>query len=59
MSEPKNPPAGGSYIRLTPDSDPIFVEGTDRVQTAEEKRVIEAHEKKAKKSTTTEGSDKP
>jgi len=36
-----NPKEGGRYLKATPDSEPVFVSGTDRKQTESERKKVD------------------
>ena len=57
MSKPRYPAHGGSYFKPAPDSEPIFVAGTDRRPTEHDKRALEAAKKPKAKSTETGGEE--
>lgn len=55
MKKVKTPARGGRYFKPSQDSDPIFVEGTDRKPTEAEKRALEAEKNPPKAKKPTEG----
>jgi len=51
MKKSKNPGRGGAYYKASPDAEAIFMGGTDRPVTEQEKKALEAAKRSAKPTT--------